>query len=158
MGWLWLEPSISGKGQLDGCGEHGIERSGVWIPAGSRFSAHVHTGPGVHPASNTMGTGAFPGVKRPGHGADHLPQSSTDVKGRVELYLYSPSGPSWPVLEWTLPLGVTCSACTVNLWVLYAYKKDYILYCINWLFFITYTVCAYWAVRADYLNVFQVWF
>jgi hypothetical protein len=24
--------------------------------------------------------------------------SSADVKGRVELYLYSPSGPSWPVL------------------------------------------------------------
>jgi hypothetical protein len=75
-------------------GEHGIERSGVRIPAGSRFSAHVHTGPGVHPASNTMGTGAFPGVKRPGHGADHLPQSSAEVKGRVELYLYSPCGPS----------------------------------------------------------------
>ena len=28
--------------------------------------------------------------------------SSTDVKESVELYLYSPSGPSWPVLGWTL--------------------------------------------------------
>jgi hypothetical protein len=29
------------------------------------------------------------------------------VKERVELYLYSPSGPSWPVLGWTLPSTVT---------------------------------------------------
>jgi hypothetical protein len=33
--------------------------------------------------------------------------SSAEVKGRVELYLYSPSGPSWPVLGWTLPLPFT---------------------------------------------------
>jgi hypothetical protein len=31
------------------------------------------TGPGAHPASCTMGTGYFPGVKRPGRGADHPP-------------------------------------------------------------------------------------
>jgi hypothetical protein len=30
---------------------------------GARFSAPVRTGPGAHPASNTMGTGSFPGVK-----------------------------------------------------------------------------------------------
>jgi hypothetical protein len=24
--------------------------------------------------------------------------SSAEVEGRVELYIYSPSGPSWPVL------------------------------------------------------------
>jgi hypothetical protein len=29
--------------------------------------------------------------------------SSAEVKERVELYLYSPSGPWWPVLGWTLP-------------------------------------------------------
>jgi hypothetical protein len=52
----------------------------------------------VYPASCTMGTGSFPGVKRPGRGVDHPPPSSAKVKERVELYLYSPSGPSWPVL------------------------------------------------------------
>jgi hypothetical protein len=41
----------------------------------------------------------FPGVKRPGRGVSHPPPSSTEVKGRVELYLFSPSGPSWPVLR-----------------------------------------------------------
>jgi len=30
--------------------------------------------------------------------------SSDEVKERVEVYLYYPSGPSWPVLGWTLPL------------------------------------------------------
>jgi hypothetical protein len=45
---------------------------------------------------------SFPGVKQPGCDVNHPPPSSTEVKGRVELYLYSPSGPSWPVLGWTL--------------------------------------------------------
>jgi hypothetical protein len=47
---------------------------------------------------------SFPGVKRPGRGVDHPPSSSARVKERVELYLYSPSGPSWPVLGRILPL------------------------------------------------------
>jgi len=51
-----------------------------------------------------MGTGSFPGVKRPRRGADHPPPSSAKVEGRVEPYIYSPSGSSWPVIGWTLPL------------------------------------------------------
>jgi hypothetical protein len=46
---------------------------------------------------------SFPGVKRSGRGVDHPPPSSAEVKERVELYLYSPSRPSWPVLGRTLP-------------------------------------------------------
>ena len=45
-----------------------------------------------------------PGVKRPRRGADHPSPSSAAVKERVELYLYSISGPSWHVLVWNLPL------------------------------------------------------
>ena len=45
---------------------------------------------------------SYPGITRPGHGIDHPLPSSAAVKERVELYLYSPSGPSWPVLGWTL--------------------------------------------------------
>ena len=37
-----------------------------------------------------MGTGSFPGVKRPGRGVDHPPLSSPEVKVRLELYLCSP--------------------------------------------------------------------
>ena len=51
-----------------------------------------------------MGTGSFPGVKRPGRSVDHPHPSSSEVKEKVELYLYSPSGSSWPVIGWTLSL------------------------------------------------------
>ena len=46
---------------------------------------------------------AFPGVKPPTRGVDHPRPSSAEVKERVELYLYCPSGPPWPVLGRTLP-------------------------------------------------------
>jgi len=64
---------------------------------GAIFSASVHIGPEAHPAAYTMGTGSFPGVKRPGLGVDHPPPYSPEFKERVELYLYSTSEPSWPV-------------------------------------------------------------
>jgi hypothetical protein len=57
---------------------------------------------------------SFPGVKRPGRGVDHPPSSSAEVKERVELYL-STSRPSWPVLEWTLPLPLPSSGSRVAL-------------------------------------------
>ena len=38
-------------------------RFGDRIPVEARFSAPVQTGPGAHPASCTMGTRSFPGVK-----------------------------------------------------------------------------------------------
>ena len=68
------------------------------IPVGARFPAPIQTGLGAHPTSCTMGTGSFPAVKRLGRGVDHPPPSRGEVKERVELYLYSHSGPSWPVL------------------------------------------------------------
>jgi hypothetical protein len=40
----------------------------------------------------------FPAVKRPGLGVDHPLPSSAEVKERVELYLYSFSGSTWPVI------------------------------------------------------------
>ena len=39
-----------------------------------------------------------PGSKRQGRHVDHPPPSSAEVEGRVELYLYSPSGSSSPIL------------------------------------------------------------
>ena len=41
------------------------------------------TRPGAHPASYTLGTGSFPGVKRPGRGVDHPPTFCDKVKERV---------------------------------------------------------------------------
>ena len=76
---------------------YGLDGPGIESRWGARFSVPVQTNPGAHPASYRMGTGSFLGVKRPGHGNDYPPPSSDEVKERVELYLYSPSGPSWPV-------------------------------------------------------------
>jgi len=69
---------------------------------GERYSAPVQTGCEAHPTSYTVGTSSFPGVKQPGRGVDNPPPSSAEVKERVELYLHSPSGPSWLVLELNL--------------------------------------------------------
>ena len=80
---------------------YGLGGPGIESRWGARFSAPVHTGPGAHPASNTMGTGPFPGVKRPERGVDHPHPSSTEVKERVELYIYSLSELSCPVIGWT---------------------------------------------------------
>jgi hypothetical protein len=65
---------------------------------GAIFSPPVQTGPEDPPAYYAMGTGSFPVVKQPRRDVDHPPLSSTEVKERVELCLYSPSGPSWGVL------------------------------------------------------------
>jgi hypothetical protein len=77
---------------------YGSDGPGIESRWGARFSAPIQTSPVAHPASYTKGIGTFPGVKQPGHGVDHPPPSSTEVKERVELFLYSPSVPSWPVL------------------------------------------------------------
>ena len=45
----------------------------------------------------------FPVVRHRGCDVNHPPPSSVKVKEKVDLYLYSPSGPLWPVLWRTLP-------------------------------------------------------
>jgi hypothetical protein len=85
-------------------------RSGDRIPVGARFSAPVQTGRGAHPASCTMGTGSFPGVKS-GRSVTLTPHPfQCRGQERVELYVYSPYGPyglyraSVPVQGCTLTL------------------------------------------------------
>jgi hypothetical protein len=58
---------------------YGLDGPGIGSRWGARFLLHVQTGPRAHPAYCTMGTGSFPGVKRPGPGADHPPLSSAEV-------------------------------------------------------------------------------
>jgi hypothetical protein len=55
------------------------ERSGDRISVWVRFFEPVHTGPGAYPASCTMCTGCFPGVKRPKRGVDHAPPLRAEV-------------------------------------------------------------------------------
>jgi hypothetical protein len=58
---------------------YGLKLSVDRMPVGARFFSQVQIGPGAHPASFTEGTGSFPGVKRPGRGADHPPPPSAKV-------------------------------------------------------------------------------
>ena len=68
------------------------------LPVEVGLSTPIVTYSEAHPAFCTMGNRSlFPGVKYLGHGIDHLPPSSVDIKERVELYLHSVFGPSWPV-------------------------------------------------------------
>jgi hypothetical protein len=102
---------ISTKNETHFASERRLER---WIPrvqiplrspwpksALSVVKSHVYL------CTLSVMNGSFPGVKWPGRDVDHLPPSSAEVKERVELYLYSPSGPLWRVLGWTLPFTFT---------------------------------------------------
>ena len=60
--------------------------------------------------------GIFPGNKRPGRNVSHPPPSSAEVKGRVELYIYSTSGPWCPItgLNFTRSLKLNRSPFVVT--------------------------------------------
>jgi hypothetical protein len=71
----------------------------------ARFSAPVKTGPGAHPASCTMGTGSFPGVKSGGGGVTLTPHSL--------LVLWSSKSRAVPLLPLSAVRPVqSLSACT----------------------------------------------
>ena len=50
-----------------------------------------------------MGTGSFPGVKRPGRDVDHPLPSGNMLK---KVYLHSLARPSWPVTGRPLPFSL----------------------------------------------------
>ena len=74
--WMW-KPLWAGQ-------------SGVQIPAWVWLSAPIQTDPGPTQPPVHWVPGFLPRVNHPGCDVDHQPQSSTKVKGRVGLYLYSP--------------------------------------------------------------------
>ena len=76
---------------------HGLEGQGIKFQGGETFCTHPDQQWGTH-------TTSFPGVKQPAHKIDHPPPPSTEVKERVQLYIYFPHGLSRPVLEWNIYL------------------------------------------------------
>ena len=88
-----------------------VVRQGGWDIA-CLATRYRMDGPGIEPLwearpSSLQHCGcrvSFPNAQRPGCGVDHPTPSSAKVKERVQLHLYYPSGPSWPLLEWTLPI------------------------------------------------------
>jgi hypothetical protein len=69
---------FSGPGSSVGIAtDYGMDGPGIEPRWKRDFS---HNSRPAHPASCTMGTGSFQGVKRPGRGADHPPPSSAEVE------------------------------------------------------------------------------
>jgi hypothetical protein len=100
----------SAVGRAPGWGLHGIGKCSWysdWVRAGW-FRDRIlvggeifHTCPDWPWGPSSLlynGYQVFPRVKWPGRDVDHLPPSHAEVKERVELYLYSPSGPPLPVV------------------------------------------------------------
>jgi hypothetical protein len=75
---------------------YGLDDLGIKFWWQARFSAPKQNGPGAHTDSYKIG---IPD-KAMEHGLNHPPISSTKVKEKVELYVYSPSGASWNVLRY----------------------------------------------------------
>ena len=70
---------------------------------GDIFSAPFYTVTWTHPASCIVGTGSLsPGIRRPGCCVKCPTPPIAEVKERVDLYLCSPSVPSWPNPQRTL--------------------------------------------------------
>jgi hypothetical protein len=67
-------------------------------------------------------TSLFPGDKAAGALCCPPTPYCPEVKGRVELYLYYPSGPSWPVIRCSLPLPFTQDLMA---------HPTHVVYCIN---------------------------
>ena len=98
----------------------------VWdrISVGTVFPP-VQAGPGAHPASCKIGTGSFPGVKC-GQGVLLTTHPLlVPFHGRVDLYLYAPSGPHWACSGITLPFFFIRWGWVVNAmtWQLYCLGK-----------------------------------
>jgi hypothetical protein len=95
--YAWM--AIVGRDSVLGTATYyGLDSLGIESWSGRDF---LHPSrPGLRPTQPPVQwvSGLFPRVKWLGHGIDYPPPSSTEVKERVELYLYSPVGPSWPVL------------------------------------------------------------
>ena len=76
---------------------YGLDGPGIESRWGQDFPHPFR--PTLRPSLLYNGYRVFLGGKSTGRGVDHSPPSIADVKERTELYLYSPSGPSWSVLS-----------------------------------------------------------
>jgi hypothetical protein len=75
-------------------------QDGPWLE--SRWGRDFH-GSEAHPAACKLGTRSFPGGKAVEAWRWPPTPLSAEVKEKVELYLYSLSGSSWPIPGQALP-------------------------------------------------------
>jgi hypothetical protein len=91
--------NLIGPGIAQSVYGYGLDGPGIESRRGAKFSVPVQTGHGAHPASCTIGTGSFPGVKRPGLVCWVGPRDGLDVCEKSRSYGGSIPGPSstWSV-------------------------------------------------------------
>ena len=76
---------------------YGLDGPGIEFRWGVESFRTCPDRPRVHPASNTIGTGSFPGVNLPGRGVDHSPHLAPRLK-KEWSFTSNPSGYTWPVI------------------------------------------------------------
>jgi len=121
-------------------------RFGHRIPVWARFSTSVQTGPGAHPASFTMGTVSFLGLKS-GRGVTLTPHPLLTPWSRQSKAI--PLLPVWTV--WPVQSLIACTR--VNFTVFTDLTKQRILpyTALSDGFLITEATSVYFAVRAESL-------
>ena len=77
---------------------YGLEGRGLNLGEGEIFRTRPNQSYGPPSLLYKVYRVSFPGLKWTERGVNHPPLSNAEVKERVKLYFYSPSGPSWLVL------------------------------------------------------------
>ena len=115
------------------------------MPVRVRFSTPVQTGPGAHPASCTMGTGSFPGVKS-GRGVTFTTHTL--------LLLWSRKSTATPLFPlWAVQPVQSLSACTRVHFTFAIYF--YTLYNITYFFHPLWTLLYITSQKTEETNNFQ---
>jgi len=112
---------VCGLGSSVGIATHyGLDGTGSNPVGGKIFHpSRLALGPTQPPVKWVLGLSRGRGSW--GMGLTPLPPSSAEVLERVELYLYSPQGPSWPTKR-VKPMYIYCTNIHLN------YKVTYLLH------------------------------
>jgi hypothetical protein len=101
----WYHPYIVGRESVVGIATgYGLDGPVIESRWGRDFPHPSRTARWAPPSSYTIPIGPFPSLKLPGRVCWPPTPTSHDVKVRVYLYLYHPSGCSWLAVVWSFTL------------------------------------------------------